>query len=401
MPRISARLVMLAFSLGLLLAVTLALRLHPLAACCEERRGLYALSLAALLVFSASIMADIIGVAAAIMELVFGIYSSFMGLEPVGLLGELGMLGGVMLMFVAGTEIEVSVLRRNLWKGLGIGLTSFLGPAMVSFASLWLIGMDPQSSALMAVALSTTSVAVVYAVLLEKGLLARSLGQTLLAAAMIADVASIVALVAIVAEFTPLLLAYMALFVTVPPLVRKMLHALPYRHSELGVRLIVSSLLALTLVSEVVGVHAILIAFILGMASSEVIRRKGFLDEKIKGLVFGFFAPIFFFTAGLYMRVSSLAGYLELVVLVFIVSYVPKVFFTYIAGRRLMGLKDPLFAVVFGARLTVSTIAALIGLSAGALSMEHYGAVIVSAVIATVSSGIAAGRLEFLGEEEI
>ena len=392
---------MLAVGLGLLAAVSAALLAHPLGVCGEEHRELYALSLAALLVFSASIIADVIGVAAAIVELLSGIYASLLGLEPIGILGELGLIGGVLLMFVAGTEIDVPVLRRNFWRGLGLGIAGFACSATVSFTVFYAMGMGVQQSSLMAVALSTTSVAVVYAVLLDKGLLAGGMGQTLLAAAMMADVASIVALVVIVARLSYMLLAYSVLLVAVPPALRRLLRALPYRHSELGVRLIVSSLLALTLVSEVVGVHAVLIAFILGVSSSDIIRRKGFLDEKMKGLVFGFFAPIFFFTAGLYMRVPSLLGYTELVVIALLASYIPKIIATYIAGRSLLGLKDPLYSLIFGARLTVSIIAALIGLSMNLLSMEHYGAIILSAVVATIISGFAAGRLELLGEEEI
>src|SRR5207245_5916839 len=114
----------------------------------------------------------------------------------------LAMLGSGVLTFLAGAEIDPVSLRANLRASLSIGVLSFLLP----FLGVWLFaqfGLDwPLHQAWLAgIALSTTSVAVVYAVMIEGGLGGTAMGRTLLAACFIPDLGTVLALGILFAEF--------------------------------------------------------------------------------------------------------------------------------------------------------------------------------------------------------
>src|SRR6266581_2573978 len=76
--------------------------------------------------------------------------------------------GSILLTFLAGAELDPRVFRRKWREASVIGLIGFFGPFFVAtFVARFLLGWDFRASWLAGVALSTTSVAVVYAVMLE------------------------------------------------------------------------------------------------------------------------------------------------------------------------------------------------------------------------------------------
>src|ERR1019366_3727045 len=111
--------------------------------------------------------------------------------------------GAILLTFLAGAELDPAVLRKQ-WKEAGaIGLVSFTAPFLGCTAiARWGLGWSPEASWLAGIAMSTTSVAVVYAVMLEFGLNVTNYGKVVLAACFITDLATVVALGVIFAPFT-------------------------------------------------------------------------------------------------------------------------------------------------------------------------------------------------------
>ena len=103
--------------------------------------------------------------------------------------------GAILLTFLAGTELDPVVFRER-WKEAGaIGLISFLVPFIgCALAARYLLGWEPMPSWLAGVAMSTTSVAVVYAVMLEFGFNAIDYGKVVLAACFITDLGTVLAL---------------------------------------------------------------------------------------------------------------------------------------------------------------------------------------------------------------
>src|SRR4029077_19760703 len=111
--------------------------------------------------------------------------------------------GAILLTFLAGAELDPAVFRER-WKEAGaIGLVSFLVPFLgCAAAARYLLGWDPMASWLAGVAMTTTSVAVVYAVMLEFGFNATDYGKVVLAACFVTDLGTVLALGLIFAPFT-------------------------------------------------------------------------------------------------------------------------------------------------------------------------------------------------------
>src|SRR6478672_2111909 len=111
--------------------------------------------------------------------------------------------GAILLTFLAGAELDPIVFRER-WKEAGaVGVISFLVPFLgCAAAARYLLGWDPMASWLAGVAMSTTSVAVVYAVMLEFGFNATDYGKVVLAACFVTDLGTVLMLGLIFAPFT-------------------------------------------------------------------------------------------------------------------------------------------------------------------------------------------------------
>ncbi len=154
------------------------------------------IAVALVLVVAAGIALEI-GFSSAIAEILAGVALGYFivgveSLDWVRFLGNLGLLG---LMFLAGFEVDINRLRRTWRASAGIGVLSLTTPMVGVFTICFFgIGLAWQSAGLMAIGLSTTSLALVYHALRERGDLAEDFGQVVLGAATVIDVLSMVAL---------------------------------------------------------------------------------------------------------------------------------------------------------------------------------------------------------------
>src|SRR5215471_1134838 len=160
----------------------------------------------------ATLLSIWLGIATALSEIVVGTVAQLIIGAVVGatVLGTdqtwikfLSGTGAILLTFLAGAELDPIVFRER-WKEAGaIGLISFLTPFIgCAAAAHYLLGWDLMPSWLAGVAMSTTSVAVVYAVMLEFGFNTTEYGKTVLAACFVTDLGTVVALGLIFAPFT-------------------------------------------------------------------------------------------------------------------------------------------------------------------------------------------------------
>ncbi len=158
--------------------------------------------------------------------------------------------GAILLTFLAGAELDPDVFRKNWRQTTAIGLVSFAGPFLGCAAlAHWLLGWDGQASWLAGIAMSTTSVAVVYAVMLEFGLNTTYYGKTVLAACFVTDLATVLALGLIFAPFTLKTLVFLsvgaAAFVVLPKVVPVIFSRYGGRPSELEAKLLLATLFGL------------------------------------------------------------------------------------------------------------------------------------------------------------
>jgi glutathione-regulated potassium-efflux system ancillary protein KefC len=129
--------------------------------------------------------------------------------------------GSILLTFLAGAELDPRVFRRKWREATAIGLVGFFAPFFgVAAIAHYALGWSIMASWLAGVALSTTSVAVVYAVMLELGFNRTEFGKAILAACFINDLGTVIALGLIFSPFTIRTLVFvlvgLAVFLVLP-----------------------------------------------------------------------------------------------------------------------------------------------------------------------------------------
>jgi Kef-type K+ transport system membrane component KefB len=177
----------------------------------------------------ASLVSIRLGVSVALVEIALGVVGgNFLGLGTTSWIDFLALVGSVLLTFLAGAEIDPGSLRRHIGPALAIGLASFTLPAAAAFLFAFSVaGWDLHAAEIAGIALSTTSVAVVYAVMIESGLAQQEIGKLILAACFVTDLGTVLALGILFADPGPGLLLFVA--VTAAALI-----ALPDRRRHLG-----------------------------------------------------------------------------------------------------------------------------------------------------------------------
>jgi hypothetical protein len=157
-----------------------------------------AIQLAALLsglILVASIASVELGVTVALIELTLGVVAgSLFDLNSQEWLDFLATFASIVLTFLAGMEVDPAYLRRRARASFGIGISSFIGPFVVAACvAYFALDWSGRASLIAGTALSTTSLAVVYAVLIERGLTDTRIGKLLMSATFVTDVCTALA----------------------------------------------------------------------------------------------------------------------------------------------------------------------------------------------------------------
>ncbi len=177
----------------------------------------------AAVVVLASMLSVELGISVALFELGLGVVlGNVFGLEPdAEWLVFLASFASIVLTFLAGAEVDPDDLRERLGASLTIGVVSFIGPFVVAtLVAYELLDWTLKASLIAGTALSTTSLAVIYAVLVETGLNRTRLGKLLMSACFVTDMGTALALSAIFvrpnAWFPVFLVVSVALIVLLP-----------------------------------------------------------------------------------------------------------------------------------------------------------------------------------------
>ena len=158
-----------------------------------------AIELAAVLVtlaLLASMVSVELGVTVALIELTLGVVAgNVFDLQSQDWLTFIAAFASIVLTFLAGMEVDPAYMRRRLTASVGIGVVSFIGPFVVaSLVAYLVLDWSGRASLIAGTALSTTSLAVVYAVLVERGLTDTSIGKLLMSATFVTDLCTALAL---------------------------------------------------------------------------------------------------------------------------------------------------------------------------------------------------------------
>src|SRR5499427_10157225 len=151
-----------------------------------------------------------ITISAALFEIVVGaLAGNTVGLPLTPWIDYIASFGAIVLTFLAGTDIDPHVVKKNFASSVSIGLMGFFAP----YLGCWLLaryglGWPWPEAQIAGIALSTTSVAVVYAVMVETGYNRTELGKIILAACFINDIGTVLALGLIFANYNLELLVF-------------------------------------------------------------------------------------------------------------------------------------------------------------------------------------------------
>ncbi len=303
--------------------------------------------------------------------------------------------GAIVLTFLAGAELDPEVFRRKWKEATAIGLVSFLAPFLgCAAAARWLLGWDPAASWLAGVAMSTTSVAVVYAVMIEFGFNTTEYGKTVLAACFITDLGTVVALGLIFAPFT----LKTALFVgaltacalVLPWLTPWFLERYGGRASELEAKYLLLALFGLGALAGWADSEAVLPAYVLGMMLAGTVGRDHALVRRLRTLCFGLLTPFYFIRAGSFVSLPALVAAPAAFTLMLVVKVLTKIAGVYPVTRIFRSpRKEGMYTtLLMSTGLTFGTISSLFGLSHNIVDQSQYSAlvaaVIASAVIPTL-----------------
>jgi len=362
-----------------------------------------------LLIIAAGVGALEIGFSSSILEIVAGTFASnFLelgNLPWIDFLSNLGLLG---LMFFAGLETDPELMRKHFLKSLFIGFSSYFFPLVsVFYFSHYILGYSFENSLLIGIALSTTSLALVYPLLKEKKLLQHPTGQILLAGAMVVDISSMLTMSflfeGINAYNILFTVALVLLLLKLPRWGEKLFERYKGNQIEFKTRFIVLVLIALGFLSEQVHINEAVLAFTTGIFFAELFKKDLTIEKKIRALIFGFLAPFFFFKAGYSVKLSTIS--LKVIFLsaflggiAFITKYIGTVYAT---ANLFKGAVYKLAGLFFNMRLTFGIVASLFGLKAGLIDEETYVSLLLIIVITSLISSLISNRMPHEVEEDL
>jgi Kef-type K+ transport system membrane component KefB len=331
----------------------------------------------------------------------------------------LASVGSLVLTFLAGAEIDPVSLRGHWKASVSIGAVSFALPFLAAFGFCGLVlGWSLHAAEIGGIALSTTSVAVVYAVMVETGLNRQDLGKLILAACFVTDLGTVLALGGLFANYGWLLLVFVAVSaVTVALLPRMLRLAIKYfghRVSEPEIKLLLVILFALGGLATQAGSEAVLPAYVAGLVVAGVFLHDRVLIDRLRSIAFALLTPFFFLRAGTLISAPALVAGAGVIGALLLVKLAAKMIGVWpvAAAFRLPRRERTYTTLLMATGLTFGSIAALFGLTHGLIDKAQYTELVTVVILSAFVPTLIAQQLfqpkvidteeeEALGEEDL
>jgi Kef-type K+ transport system membrane component KefB len=351
-----------------------------------------------LVLFAAMISVEL-GISVAIIEIAFGVLAgNFLGIASTPWIDFLASFASIVLTFLAGAEVDPKVLREKWRVSALLGGLSFLLPFIgAGLFAYFVAGWDLRQSEIAGVALSTTSLAVVYAVLVETGLTKTDIGKIIMAATFVTDLGTAIALSILFIQPT----LYFVFFVAVSIAAIVAMRALqPWFFARFGDRVIepeikgaFAVLFLLMWVAQLAASHAVLPAFLLGLAVARVFQRHPEEHKRFRVVAFSLLTPFFFFKGGLNVSLIALAGAIPLLAGFFIVKIGLKFLGVYPVALRYLRPHATYTTLLMSTGLTFGTISSLYGLNAGIIDRSQFSVLVTVVILSAIVPTALAQRL--------
>lgn len=356
----------------------------------ELREG----AILAALIFLASLLSVETGLSAAIAEITLGVIGgSFLGLEQLEWVRYIAGFGGILLTFMVCAEVERGVMREKAKESLLIGGLSFFAPFLGTLlVCRHLLGWGWQAAELAGIALSTTSLAVVYAVLVETGLAATGIGKLVMAATFVTDFGTAAGLSLLLlhpgAEALWFAVVSAGVVLLGPRAAPPFLRRYGSRVIEPEIKLLFLLLFVLMSFAEAGNSHGILPAFLLGFGMSPIFHGNRELQRKLRVVAFAFVTPIFFLNGGMNISLPLLGANAGLFLLLLAVKLATKFIGVYPISKAFLPREATYTTLLMSTGLTMGTISAVFGYQRGIIDQAQFSVlvavVVASAILPTV-----------------
>jgi Kef-type K+ transport system membrane component KefB len=342
-------------------------------------------------VLLASMVSVQIGVSVALIELAFGIgLGNVFSLDPdQSWLVLIAGFASVVLTFLAGAEVDPDDFRERLGASVTIGVASFAGPFVVAtLVALGPLGWTTKASLIAGTALSTTSLAVVYAVLVETGLNTVRVGKLIMSACFVTDMCTVIALSAIFLKptvwFPVFVVVSVALIVGLPKLAPWFFSRFGDRVIEPEIKLVFAILFGLTVLGEQANSQAVLPAFVLGLVMSRHYRKHQQEQQRLRVVAFAFLTPFFFLRGGMNVSLGAVFANLGILAVLAGAKLLPKLGLVFPLARRYAPQHAPFMTLLMSTGLTFGTISSLYGLQAHIIDRAQFSLLVTVVVLSAI-----------------
>jgi Kef-type K+ transport system membrane component KefB len=340
------------------------------------------------LALAASIISIRIAISVALIEILVGVVAgNTIGLTITEWVNFLSGFGAILLTFLAGAEIDPVVVRKHFRSSVSIGVVGFFAPYLGVLAyALYVLGWPWPQAQIAGISLSTTSVAVVYAVMVETGFNRTEIGKIILAGCFINDLGTVLALGIVFSHYDLRLAAFGAVTAAalwmLPRFAPWFFSRVGHRVSEPETKFVALVLLGLGGLASVAGSEAVLPAYLVGMALAPAFLADRGLPHRMRIIAFTILTPFYFLKAGSLVDFRQVVDAAGLVVLFLAIKMATK--FVGILPLTHVFRFDPregmYTTLLMSTGLTFGSISALFGLTNHIIDQRQY-TVLVTAVI--------------------
>ncbi|MEM0438037.1 MAG: cation:proton antiporter [Candidatus Micrarchaeia archaeon] len=351
------------------------------------------------LVFLASIISLRLGLSVAIVEILLGIIAgNYLGFQSEPWMEYLAGFGGIVLTFLAGAEVDVKLMREKFKESMLIGGASFLVPFVGAFAyTYYLCGWSLNAALIAGAALSTTSLAVVYSVLVETGLTNSRLGKIIMASTFVTDMGTALALSILFLKPSIYTAVFVVMSTAVIWIAVKFSHhvfhnpRLKNKVIEPEIKYLFLLLLVLMYFAALGDSHAVLPAFLLGLMMSKHFTESSetrVVRNRLRTVAYALITPFFFILGGMNVSVELVLSAFGLFVALFAIKQVTKFIGVYFLAKKYIPKGEVYTTLLMSTGLTFGTISSVFGYKMGYIDQTQFsvlvGVVIASAIIPTV-----------------
>jgi Kef-type K+ transport system membrane component KefB len=342
-------------------------------------------------VLIASMASVEVGISVALIELALGVVlGNVFGLDPnASWLTFIASFASVVLTFLAGAEVDPDDFRERFWPSVAIGVVSFAGPFVIATAvAIGPLGWSTKASLIAGTALSTTSLAVVYAVLVETALNTVRVGKLIMSACFVTDMCTVIALSTIFIKPTiwfPVFLAISVLLVLLLP------RAAPWFFGRYGdrviepeIKLVFVVLFVLMVLGSEAHSQAVLPAFVLGLVMSRHYQQHQEEQRRLRVVAFAFLTPFFFIRGGLNVSLAAVVANLGVLGALTAAKMLPKLTLVYPLARRHARPHAAFTTLLMSTGLTFGTISALYGLNARVIDRTQFSLLVTVVVLSAI-----------------